>query len=88
MHSAGAYGSGSGLSDEEIDGLIKKGIDTVEPEKRRKIYHRIQELYYERAMGLPLYQPTQFRAYRDWVKGYIPHPMLTDANEMFWNLSK
>jgi peptide/nickel transport system substrate-binding protein len=88
MHSAGAYGRGSGLSDKEVDGLIQKGIATVEPEKRRKIYHRIQELYYERAMGLPLYQPTQFRAYRDWVKGYIPHPMLTDANEMFWNLSK
>ena len=45
-------------------------------------------LYYEKAIGLPLYQPTQFRAYRDWVDGYVPHPMLTDANELFFNLSK
>lgn len=88
MHSAGAYGSGSGLADKEIDGLIQKGIETVDPEARKDIYYRLQELYYTKAIGLPLYQPTQFRAYRDWVKGYVPHPMLTDANELFYNLSK
>jgi len=88
MHSAGAYGSASGLADKEIDALIDEGILLVDPDARRKVYHRVQELYFEKAIGLPLYQPTQFRAYRDWVEGYVPHPMLTDANELFFNLSK
>jgi hypothetical protein len=28
------------------------------------------------------------RAYRDWVKGYVPNSMLTDANEMLMDIWK
>ncbi len=88
LHSAGAYGKAAGLKDKEMDALIEKGIVVVDPSERKAIYERVQELYYSKALGIPLFQPTQFRAYRDWVKGYVPHPMTTDAMEKFYELSK
>jgi peptide/nickel transport system substrate-binding protein len=42
---------------------------------------RLQHLWYEDAVGIPLYQQINIRAYRDWVQGYVPNAMLTDAWE-------
>ncbi len=58
------------------------------PAEREKIYHRLQDLWYEEAIAIPLYQQIDVRAYRDWVKGYIPNPMLTSENEMLMEISK
>ena len=40
------------------------------------------------AVAVPLYQQIVVRAYRDWVKGYVPNAMLTDANEMLMEIWK
>lgn len=88
MDSAGAYGKSSSIRNAEVDTLIRQGIEVVDPAARRDIYHRLQAIYHEEALGIPLYQPTQFRTYRDWITGYVPHPMTTDAMEKFYELSK
>ncbi|NIS15136.1 hypothetical protein GWN26_02440, partial [Candidatus Saccharibacteria bacterium] len=56
-------------------------IATVEPAKREEIYTRLQHLWFEEAVGIPLYQQINIRAYRDWIDGYVPNAMLTDAWE-------
>ena len=88
MHSKGVYGRYMAYFNEEVDMLCEEGIDTVDPKKREKIYHRLQDLWYTEATAIPLYQAIVVRAYRDWVKGYVPNAMLTDANEMLMEIWK
>jgi ABC-type transport system substrate-binding protein len=71
-----------------VDQLCEAGIQNVDPQKREKIYHELQDLWYTEAIAVPLYQQIVVRAYRDWVKGYVPNPMLTDANEMLMDIWK
>ena len=81
MHSRGAYGRFLAYRNEEVDRLCEAGIATVDPVERQKIYTRLQNLWYEESIGIPLYQQINVRAYRDYVNGYVPNAMLTDAWE-------
>ena len=81
MHSQGVYGRFMAYKNEEVDRLCEAGIATVDPVKREHIYAKLQQLWYEEAVGIPLYQQINVRAYRDWVHGYVPNAMLTDAWE-------
>jgi len=81
MHSQGNYGRYMAYRNAEVDRLCDAGILTVDPQEREKIYTRLQHLWYEEAVGIPLYQQINLRAYRDWVQGYVPNAMLTDAWE-------
>jgi ABC-type transport system substrate-binding protein len=51
-------------------------------------FHKLQDLWYTEATANTIYQQIVVRAYRDWVKGYVPNAMLTDANEMLMNIWK
>ena len=88
MHSRGVYGRYMAYENEEVDRLCDLGIKTVDPKERAKIYHRLQELWYSEAIANCIYQQIVVRAYRNWVHGYVPNPMLTDANEMIMDLWK
>jgi len=88
MHSKGVYGRYMAYQNDEVDKLCEEGIANVDPAKREKVYHRLQDLWYEEAIAVPLYQQIVVRAYRDWIHGYTPNAMLMDANEMLMNLSK
>ncbi|MGB5987635.1 MAG: ABC transporter substrate-binding protein [Desulfobacterales bacterium] len=88
MHSQGVYGRYMAYQNAEVDQLCDAGIATIAPAEREKIYHRLQDLWYEEAIAIPLYQQIDVRAYRDWVKGYTPNPMLTSENEMLMEISK
>ena len=81
MHSQGNYGRYMAYRNAEVDSLCDAGIATADPKEREKIYTRLQHLWYEDAVGIPLYQQINLRAYRDWVHGYVPNAMLTDAWE-------
>ena len=88
MHSKGVYGRYMAYHNAEVDKLCEEGIAKIDPKEREKIYHRLQDLWYEEAIAIPLYQQIVVRAYRDWVKGYVPNAMLTDANEMLMDIWK
>jgi peptide/nickel transport system substrate-binding protein len=78
MHSQGVYGRYMALRNPEIDRLCETGIATVDSNQRAQIYSKLQHLWYEKALGIPLYQQINMRTYRDYVHGYV---MLTDAWE-------
>jgi peptide/nickel transport system substrate-binding protein len=88
MHSRSVYGRYMAYQNEEVDRLCDAGIQTIDPKKREKIYHKLQDLWYNDATAIPLYQQIVVRTYRDWVKGYVPNPMLTDGNEMLMGIWK
>jgi len=88
MHSQGVYGRYMAYKNDEVDGLCEAGIQTIVPKKRDEIYTKLQNLWYTEAIAIPLYQQIVVRAYRDWVKGYVANPMLTDANEMLMDIWK
>ena len=76
------------LQNAEIDKLCDAGIQNVEPSKRKEIYARLQYIWYEDAIGVPLYQQIVVRAYRDYVHGFVPNAMFTDDNEILKRLYK
>lgn len=88
MHSQGAYGRFMGYKNEEVDRLCEAGIETVNPAKREQIYAKLQTLWYEEAIGIPLYQQINVRTYQDYVDGYVPNAMLPDSWEDLKQLSK
>jgi len=81
MHSQGVYGRFMAYKNETVDRLCDSGIATVDSAKREQIYTKLQQLWYEEALGIPLYQQINVRTYRAWVHGYVPNAMLTDAWE-------
>ena len=88
MHSQGVNGRYMAYQNDEVDRLAEEGIANVDPKKREKVYHRLQELWYEEAIANTIYQQIVVRAYRDWVHGFVPNAMLTDANEMLMDIWK
>ena len=75
-------------STRDKEGKIIDGIENVEPYKRREIYSRLQDIWYEDAIGIPLYQQIVVRAYRDYVHGFISNAMFTDDNEILKRIWK
>ena len=88
MHSNGFYGKFMALRNDEIDELCDAGIANVDPKKRKKIYSRLQKIWYEDAIAIPLYQQIVVRAYRDYVHGFVPNAMFTDDNEILKRIWK
>ena len=88
MHSQGVYARFMAYKNDTVDRLCETGIATVEAAKREEIYARLQHLWYEEAIGIPLYQQINIRAYRNWVDGYVPNAMLTDAWEDLKQIKK
>jgi peptide/nickel transport system substrate-binding protein len=88
MHSNGYYGRFMALRNDEIDQLCDAGIKNVEPARRQEVYGRLQNIWHEDAIGIPVYQQIVVRAYRDYVHGFVPNAMFTDDNEIIKRLYK
>ena len=69
-------GSGSNnaqYSNPEVDALLEEGVRTFDPERRREIYHRVQELVRHDLPFLPLFQNTQVRGHKEGIEGVVPN---------------
>jgi peptide/nickel transport system substrate-binding protein len=88
MHSRGVYARYMAYRNPRVDQLVAEGIATGDRAERSRIYEKLQDLWYREALGIPLYQQINMRVYRDWVKGYVPNPMLPDAWEDLKRLRK
>ena len=85
MHSTGTFAGfcGQGLIDlakEEFDELIAAGIKATDPAEREKIYHELQRLYVDLAIGMPYMEATTNRVMRDWVQGFEYCPAYSGGN--------
>ena len=57
----------------ELDRLVEDGASEMNPEKRVKIYHRIQEIYHEKLPMILTARQDDFVAYKDRIENYEPH---------------
>jgi peptide/nickel transport system substrate-binding protein len=70
-------GSGSNnaqYSDAEVDALLEEGSRTFDPEARRAIYHRVQEMVRRDLPFLPLFQNTSVQGHKDGLHGVVRNP--------------
>ncbi|MCP4117471.1 MAG: ABC transporter substrate-binding protein [Desulfobacteraceae bacterium] len=86
MHSNGVYGKYAGFKDEEVDSLCNAGIKNVDPAKRKEIYGKLQDKWYELAVGNTVYQKIGLKPYRSNVKGFVPNPMFDMTHEYLKDL--
>jgi peptide/nickel transport system substrate-binding protein len=88
MSSEGSCSKYMGAVIPEIDALVGQGIVTVDPAQRAEIYKKLANLWYEHALGVPIYQSTEMRFYRDWVHGVVANPLDAGDTEWLYRLSK
>lgn len=85
MRTDGTFGNFKGENYKEwaeengVDSLVNKGVEVVVREDRKDIYEEIQNIAYEYATDLYLYQPTAHILMRDWVQGWSYDPILHDG---------
>jgi peptide/nickel transport system substrate-binding protein len=75
MYSQGLYGGRCGYNNPEVDKLIEQGAVELDKAKRKQIYYRLQEIWLEDNIGVVQHQQVNRHHMRDWVKGYVFHPM-------------
>ncbi|UWU80512.1 MULTISPECIES: peptide ABC transporter substrate-binding protein [Bradyrhizobium] len=57
----------------EVDALLDKGARTFDPEARRAIYFRVQELVRRDLPFLPLYQTNAVEGLKKGINGFVPN---------------
>ena len=67
---------------------VMPGSKMSTPTNARKFIPSFRNIWYEDAIGIPLYQQIVVRAYRDYVHGFVPNAMFTDDNEILKRLYK
>lgn len=90
-HSSKYEGTGLnfiGYSNPEVDDLLNKGRHLLDPEKRKPIYWRIQEILHEEQPYLFLYVPLALPIIRSDVKGIEPAPAGITYNQDKWWIKK
>ena len=60
-------------SNPEVDALLDQGARTFDPEARRSIYHRVQELVRRDLPFLPLYQSNAVQGNKKGISGVVPN---------------
>jgi peptide/nickel transport system substrate-binding protein len=56
----------------ELDEIIEQGSREMDPEKRKAIYWRLQEIYHEQLPMIPLVRTNSHVSYRNKLDGYRP----------------
>ncbi|MHC2484718.1 peptide ABC transporter substrate-binding protein [Rhizobium leguminosarum] len=79
----GGKGSNVGqYSNPEVDALLKKGAQTFDPDARREIYYRIQEIVRQDLPFLPLFAATYVVGTKEGLEGWEPN---TNTRTASWH---
>ncbi|TVP47009.1 MAG: peptide ABC transporter substrate-binding protein [Halomonas sp.] len=68
---------------EEADALLHEGITTFDTDRRREIYHRLQEIVRDELPIIPIYQYQVVEGRKEGLEGYVPN---INARHNSWNL--
>ena len=89
MHSEkGTFAAWQNYKNEEADRLIDAAAFELDPEKRRQMYYRIQEIFLEDVPSVMTKQAVSNRYYKDWVKGYFYNVTQSDVFDLLPNIRK
>jgi peptide/nickel transport system substrate-binding protein len=75
-----AKGAGSnigGYDNPALDGLLKKGRETVDPADRKKIYDDVQQIIASDVALIPVFHAAQVSVFKPGLKGFSVHPAMT-----------
>jgi peptide/nickel transport system substrate-binding protein len=89
MQSDGAYSANQGFdaaTQKQFDDLIKQGTTETDPAKRDAIYAQLQQMAYDKAIDIFLFQATGRTYMRDDVKGWYYNPLA--PGHLYYPLSK
>jgi peptide/nickel transport system substrate-binding protein len=75
-------------SNAEADKLMNEAAVTVDPEKRKQMYARVQEIFSDELPYFPLFQTTNLYAVKKTVHNYRPNPNILNAISYFWNAAE
>lgn len=92
MHcGAGAYARAQSFPEDfctKAEELIAKGVSTVDPAVREPIYKELQNLAYEYAIDIFLYQTTGRHYEQSWIQGWYYNPLYPTSYAWIYALSK
>jgi peptide/nickel transport system substrate-binding protein len=60
---------------EEVDRLLREGRGIIDPDARRAVYSRVQQILIDDVAAIPLWTELTFVAHRSTVTGLIVHPI-------------
>ena len=91
MHPNGSYSRMQNfpkeLGDQFLE-LINQGVKLTDPKERAPIYEKLQNLAYENAITIFLYQPYDRHYFQEWVKGWYYNPLMPEPYADIYSLSK
>lgn len=70
MSSAGLWARMQSYANPEADSLVSAGVRELDADRRRAIYHRLQQIAYEDAKEIYTVDPLGLAAMRSWVEGW------------------
>ena len=70
-------------SNPTLDRLLEQGRLEANPEKRREIYFRAQEIIYQDSPSIPIFHPKVVYAFRPQISGVKPSPI-----SLWWNVEE
>ena len=92
MHcGAGAYARAQSFPEDfctKAEELMAKGVSTVDPAVREPIYKELQNMAYEYAIDIFLYQTTGRHYEQSWIQGWYYNPLYPAAYAWVYALSK
>ncbi len=79
LHSRGNYPRLQHYKNEEADRLIMQARGEIDPEKRKKLYFRLQRIAYDDVPTVYILNGVGYHTQRKWVKGFRYNPMWPDS---------
>ena len=69
VKSTGTFMLASGYNNSAVDALVAEGKAETDPVERQRIYNEMQELVAYDQPSIYMYQPSEFRVWRNWMAG-------------------
>jgi ABC-type transport system substrate-binding protein len=88
-YTLGAYGGRQGLPDDlkaQFKTLLDQGTAATDPAARATVYYKVNQLYYDQAVGVPIVNAYAHGFQQNWVKGRLFNPIFPGL--YFYTISK
>jgi len=76
MHSNGCVAKLQSYKNSSVDQLIHEELQTTNPTKRKETFKKLQDIYYNQCIGIPLAQPLIRHWERKRIHGYYYNPAI------------